>query len=165
MTKYLEYITEDNYCSDIEPVRLLNSITKTIESIIDWMIESEGHPQLVKFNDAYYIVEMSTESPKRRSVCYDKQSRLERKKFPPETSALELCEEKGVSLVDEAMYHYIQSLKDLDNKTSSWLLTPKETRDLGGALFGDKRYDRTFVYHNGADSYYGARGFRTYIKL
>lgn len=130
------------------------------------MEKTEGMPDVVTMNDDIYIIDMYKETPKRRSsICYDKASRLSRTKFPPVTSAFEMIDVIGSKLLDESMYRYIQGLEDFDLKTSCWLLTPKEVRSLGGALFGDKRYNNTYIYHNGADSYYSSRGFRSYIEL
>ena len=151
-----------NVTWDMVVPKLNDDVLKKIE----WMEDTGGEPDVVFYQDALYIIDMSKESPKgRRSVCYDKASRVGRKEFPPETSALELCALHKVSLVDEPMYFYIQTLQPMDVKTSSWLLTESSVRDEEGAIFGDHRFGRTFIYHNGADSYYGARGFRTYIKL
>ena len=145
---------------------VLPKLNEDVLKSIDWMEETGGEPDVIVYQEALYVVDMSKESPKgRRSVCYDRMSRINRKKFPPATSALELCEQHKVSLVDEAMYFYIQSLEPLDLKTSSWVLSESSVREASGAIFGDHRFGRTFIYHNGADSYYGARGFRTYIKL
>jgi hypothetical protein len=141
---------------------LTPSILKQVETLESTL----GEPHIVVYEGSLYIVDMSKESPKGRvSGCYDEKARKERVKFPPETSALGLCEAWGVSLVDEAMYRHLQTLQPLDQKTSTWILTPEPIRALGGALFMDRRYQTVFVYHNGADSYYGSRGFRTYIKL
>jgi len=145
----------------VEP-KLNDEILKKVQ----WMEDTGGEPDVIQYQGSLYIVDMSKESPKgRRSVCYDQASRIGRKKFPPETSALELCARNQVSLVDEAMYEHLQKVETMDLKTSSWLLTEPSVRNLEGAIFGDHRYGRTFIYHNGADSYYGVRGFRTYIKL
>lgn len=130
------------------------------------MEKTEGMPDVVVMNDKIYIIDMYKEAPKARcSFCYDKESRLSRTKFPPITSVFEMLDLIGSKLIDEHMYRFIQGKEDLDLKTSCWLLTPKDIRSLGGALFGDKRYNNTFVYHNGADSYYSSRGFRSYIEL
>lgn len=108
----------------------------------------------------------SPETPtNRRNLCYDRPAREGRKKFPPESSAVEMADSMGITLLNEAEYAHLQSLGEFDTKTSSWLLTPLEVRKLGGALFGDRRYGRVFVYHNGADSYYGVRGFRGWLKV
>ena len=134
--------------------------------IIKQMEAYGGEPDVISYHNKLYIVDFSKETPKlRTSVCYDDEARLSRKKFPPETSALALCKTIGINLMDEDLYRYIQSLEPVDLKTSSWLKTPDDIRSLGGAIFGDNRYQKTFVYHNGADSYYGSRGFRGYIIL
>lgn len=159
--RFLNHMERHETCvwEDVE------SKLKKHQKAIEWMEQTGGEPDVLSYNNELYVIDMSPESPNRRSVCYDLESRLNRKKFPPETSALELCDRNHVSLVDEAMYRFIQHIKPLDTKTSSWIYTPKDIRSHGGALFGDYRYGKTFIYHNGADSYYGARGFRTYIKL
>lgn len=135
-------------------------------NIISEMEKYGGEPDVIIYQDELYYVDFSKETPKpRTSVCYDEEARLSRKKFPPETSAEALAKKIGITLMDEDMYRYLQSIDPIDQKTSSWIKTPDEIRALGGALFGDYRYQTTFIYHNGADSYYGARGFRGYIKL
>jgi hypothetical protein len=98
-------------------------------------------------------------------VCYDHEALLARKKFPPEESAMHMAEEMGIELLTEEQYRTLQKLGKFDLKTSSWLKTPAEIRKLGGAIFGDRRYNTVFVYHNGADSYYGARGFRGSLRI
>lgn len=128
--------------------------------------EQEGNVHIVSLTSGVYLIDLYEKTPKSRAnVCYDKEARISRKKYPPTTSALELCEAWGVNLLDEDMYLELQSLIDIDLTTSSWLLTEPSVRSKGGALFGDKRFSRTFIYHNGADSYYGVRGFRCFIKL
>ncbi len=108
----------------------------------------------------------SVETPSgRRSLCYDRKALLSRKENRPQTSALDVAAEMGVELLDETDYRRLQTLGSFDCKTSSWLLTPERIRALGGALFGDRRYDTVFVYHNGAQSYYAARGFRAKLRV
>jgi hypothetical protein len=103
----------------------------------------------------------AAESPKgRRSVCYDHEALESRKEYKPENSAMDMAAAMGIELLTEEQYRTLQKLGYFDTKTSSWLKTPAEIRKLGGAIFGDRRYDHVFVYHNGAESYYGARGFR-----
>lgn len=149
---------------DFEVVK--NKLNDQLFEIIEKMEETGGEPDVVVFHGEFYIVDFYQEAPLLRvNVCYDKEARLKRKKFPPESSAIEQCEKIGSKLVGEALYRYMQSIEDIDLKTSSWLLTPNDVRRLGGAIFGDKRYDHVFIYHNGADSYYSVRGFRSYIKL
>jgi hypothetical protein len=108
----------------------------------------------------------SKESPAgRRSLCYDRQALDARKEYKPENSALDLAAAMGVELLDEEQYRELQKLGPFDTKTSSWLKTPGDIRSLGGALFGDFRYGRTFIYHNGVQSYYAARGFRGLLSI
>lgn len=108
----------------------------------------------------------SPESPKgRRSVCYDREGLESRKSYPPENNAQDMARSMGVSLLTEAQYQYLQQFGPLDTKTSSWLDNPQSVRQLGGALFGDYRYGRVFIYHNGAQSYYSARGFRAALLV
>lgn len=133
---------------------------------VAWMEESGGEPDVIAFPSGLAVVDCAKEAPTgRRSVCYDQAARLKRKKFPPETSAQELAEEHGLSLLDEADYRQLQALGDFDLKTSCWIKTPVAIRDKGGALFAEKRYGSVFVYHNGADSYYKVRGFRCKLSL
>jgi hypothetical protein len=113
------------------------------------------HPGQVTFCDC------SAESPAgRRSACYDAPARVSRKENAPESSALEAAASMGIDLLTEAQYRALQALGEFDTKTSSWIETPADVRALGGALFCDRRYGKVFVYHNGAQSYYAARGFR-----
>lgn len=144
---------------------MLSNKERFIETIIK-MEETGGEPDVLVINSKPFYIDMSKETPeKRRNVCYDEVARLSRKKFPPETSAEAFAKSIGIKLLDESMYKAIQAIEPLDLKTSSWIQTPQEIRYLGGALFGDCRYHHTFIYHNGADSYYGVRGFRGYIEL
>ncbi len=137
-----------------------------ILDVLTKMEETGGEPDLYEFDQQLIYVDCSKETPsQRRNLCYDESARLSRKKFPPETSAEGVANAIGIKIVDEALYMKLQSIEAFDLKTSSWLLSPEEFRNLGGALFGDRRYDRTFIYHNGADSYYGVRGFRGYIDI
>lgn len=131
---------------------------------LDRMEATGGAPDVVGRDAAsgeLLFVDCSEQSPKgRRSICYDRAAREARKKFPPEADAVGMAEAMGVELLDEARYRMLQRVGEFDTTTSSWVLTPPEIRAQGGALFCDRRYDTVFVYHNGADSYYGARGFR-----
>lgn len=111
-------------------------------------------------------IDFAKETPEgRRNVCYDQQALEARKKNKPKTSAMQMCEDMGCTLLNEQQYIHLQDIEKVDEKTSSWILTPSKIRALKGALFCDRRYDTVFVYHNGADSYYAVRGFRAYIKL
>ncbi len=109
----------------------------------------------------YTFADCSAESPEgRRSVCYDREARETRKENTPKTSAVEMAEAMGIDLLTEEQYRQLQKLDEFDTRTSSWVVTPSDVRALGGALFCDRRYGQVFVYHNGAQSYYAARGFR-----
>jgi len=133
---------------------------------VSQMEASGGEPDIVVLNNQWHVVDMVTESPKgRRSCCFDEPARLARKKFPPQTSAQAIASSMNTMILDEVMYQELQRIEPLDTKTSSWLLTPEPLRHQGGALFGDRRFDRVFLYANGADSYYADRGVRTYITL
>jgi len=108
----------------------------------------------------------SVESPKgRRNVCYDRAALDARKEFKPANSAMDMAAAMGIEMLTEEQYRELQMLGKFDTKTSSWLVTPAAIRKLGGAIFGDRRYDHVFVYHNGAESYYGARGFRGSLRV
>jgi hypothetical protein len=133
------------------------------------MERTGGEPDVVavdKESGEIIFFDCSPETPKeRRNVCYDRAALESRKQYKPATSAMDLANEMGIEILDEEQYHYLQTLGNFDTKTSSWLKTPAGIRKLGGAIFGDKRYDHVFIYHNGADSYYGVRGFRGCIRI
>jgi hypothetical protein len=133
------------------------------------MERTGGEPDVVGQDvetGAYIIYDCSAESPAgRRNVCYDREALESRKEHKPGDSALEMAAAMGIELLTEAQYRALQKLGSFDTKTSSWLKTPAEIRKLGGAIFGDRRYEHIFVYHNGAESYYGARGFRGWLKV
>lgn len=133
------------------------------------MEETGGEPDIVAFDensDSFFFFDCSKESPKgRRSVCYDREALESRKKFNPDHSAIDMANEMGVELLTEEEYLELQKYGPFDVKTSSWLNTPSDVRELGGAIFGDHRFGRTFIYHNGAESYYAARGFRGVLKV
>ncbi len=128
------------------------------------MERTGGEPDLVAFDKKsgeYTFFDCSPESPKgRRSTCYDQQALDSRKEHKPNHSAVGMAREMGITLLDEDQYKYLQTCGKFDTKTSSWVETPDDVRSLGGALFGDWRWGRVFIYHNGAESYYAARGFR-----
>ena len=128
-----------------------------------------GEPDVILHDSAsgqWLFADCAAESPSgRRSLCFDAQALAERKENKPAGSAQGMAAAMGVQLLDEAQYHHLQTLGTFDCKTSSWLATPPEMRSLGGALFGDRRYDRVFTYHNGVQSYYAARGFRAGLWL
>lgn len=128
-----------------------------------------GEPDVVGYDSKtgeYIFYDCSTESPKgRRSVCYDREALESRKEHKPKNSAVDMAAAMGIELLTEEQYRELQQLGDFDMKTSSWVLTPERIRKLGGALFCDRRYDTVFVYHNGAESYYAARGFRGSLRV
>jgi hypothetical protein len=133
------------------------------------MERTGGEPDVVGYDnkkDEYIFYDCSAESPKgRRSVCYDHEALEARKEFKPESSAIDMAAAMGVELLTEEQYRELQKLGIFDTKTSDWVKTPPEIRKLGGAIFCDRRYDHIFVYHNGAESYYGVRGFRGSIRV
>jgi len=125
-----------------------------------------GEPDVIGGIKDFIFCDCSAESPKgRRSICYDAEARAARKEHKPKSSALEMASEMGIELLTEERYRELQKLGEFDTKTSSWIDTPGDVRALGGALFCDRRYGKVFVYHNGAESYYAARGFRGFLKL
>lgn len=130
---------------------------------------SGGEPDVVgmdKNTGEFIFYDCSAESPKgRRSVCYDREALESRKEFKPKNSALDMAAEMGIEILSEEQYRDLQKLGKFDTKTSSWVKTPAEIRKLGGAIFCDFRYNTVFVYHNGAESYYAARGFRGSLKV
>lgn len=138
-------------------------------AVLQRMEDSGGEPDVIACDATTGIVtfcDCVVESPAgRRSLCYDAEARTSRKENAPTGSAVEMAAEIGVELLDEAEYEALQQLGRFDMKTSSWLRTPEAVRSLGGAIFGDRRYERVFVYHNGAQSYYAARGFRGLLRV
>lgn len=133
------------------------------------MEATEGEPDVIGYDkktDEFIFADCAAESPKgRRSVCYDPQALASRKEYKPKHSAVGMAAEMGIELMTEAQYFELQKLGKFDTKTSSWLLTSPELRQAGGAIFGDCRYGRVFIYHNGAESYYAARGFRGLLRV
>jgi len=128
-----------------------------------------GEPDVVghdKKTGEYIFYDCSAESPRgRRSICYDHEALESRKEHKPENSAIEMAADMGIELLTEEQYRELQQLGAFDTKTSSWIITPADIRELDGALFCDRRYNTVFVYHNGADSYYAARGFRGALRV
>ncbi len=128
-----------------------------------------GEPDIIGYDkkkDEYIFCDCSAESPKgRRSICYDHEALESRKEHKPANSAVEMAADMGIDLLTEDQYRNLQKLGSFDLKTSSWIVTPDSIRKLGGALFCDRRYNNVFVYHNGAESYYAARGFRGLLKI
>jgi len=133
------------------------------------MEQTGGEPDVVAYDQKtgeYVFCDCSAESPKgRRSLCYDREALEARKEHKPENSAVDVAAAMGIELLAEEQYRELQKLGNFDSKTSSWVKTPFNIRKLGGALFCDRRYDAVFVYHNGAESYYAARGFRGSLRV
>jgi len=133
------------------------------------MERTGGEPDIVgqdKTTGEYVFYDCSSESPKgRRSLCYDGEALQSRKENKPENSAIGLAAAMGIGILTEEEYRGLQQMENFDTKTSSWVKTPSAIRKLGGALFCDRRYDHVFLYHNGAESYYAARGFRGSLKI
>jgi hypothetical protein len=133
------------------------------------MEETGGEPDVIGRDDStgkFVFCDCSPETPTgRRSICFDRAALDARKENKPRTSAMEMAAEMGIELLTEEQYRALQELGEFDRKTSSWVATPPDIRALGGALFCDRRYGKVFVYHNGADSYYAARGFRGWLAV
>ena len=133
------------------------------------MEKTGGEPDVVGFDKKtgeYIFFDCSPESPKgRAAVCYDREGLESRKEHRPKNTAIDMATAMGVELLTEEQYHELQELGEFDTKTTTWVKTPAEIRKLGGALFGDRRYGRVFIYHNGAQSYYSARGFRAWLRV
>ncbi len=137
--------------------------------VLDEMESTGGEPDVVAYDTStgeYIFYDCSAESPKgRRSVCYDDEALASRKEHKPENSAIAMAADMGIELLSEEEYRELQKLGKFDTKTSSWVKTPSNIRELGGALFCDRRYNHVFLYHNGAESYYAARGFRGSLRV
>nr|WP_278335884.1 DUF4256 domain-containing protein [Desnuesiella massiliensis] len=146
----------------------LEANTEKLWSLNEMEITS-GEPDVVgqnKETGEYIFYDCSAESPKgRRSVCYDREALESRKEHKPENNAIDMAAAMGIELLTEEQYRELQKLGNFDMKTSSWVKTPANIRKLGGAIFCDRRYDTVFVYHNGAESYYAARGFRGSLRV
>jgi len=133
------------------------------------MERTGGEPDVIGIDrktGEYIFYDCSPETPKeRRNICYDREALDSRKEHKPKDSALDMAASIGIEILSEEQYRELQKLGSFDTKTSSWLKTPQEIRKLGGAIFGDRRYNTVFIYHNGAESYYGARGFRGSLRV
>ncbi len=133
------------------------------------MEATEGEPDVIGYDNKtgeFIFYDCSAETPKgRRNVCYDHEALESRKEHKPGNSAINMAAEMGIEILTEEQYRELQELGKFDLKTSSWVKTPSDVRKLGGALFYDRRYDKVFLYHNGAESYYSARGFRGWLKV
>ncbi len=160
-----------NRHSDLEWSKVqtkLESNPKKLWSLLQ-MEKTGGEPDVVAFDEKtkeYIFFDCSAESPKeRRSICYDHEALEKRKEHKPKDSAINMANEMGIELLTEAQYRDLQKLGKFDAKSSSWVQTPADIRKLGGATFCDFRYNTVFLYHNGADSYYAARGFRGALRV
>jgi hypothetical protein len=138
-------------------------------SALDEMEATGGEPDVIGFDKKsgeYIFCDCSAETPKeRRSICYDHEALESRKEHKPKNSAMQMASDMGIEMLTEEQYRQLQELGEFDTKTSSWVRTPDKIRRLGGALFCDRRFDHVFTYHNGAESYYAARGFRGMLKV
>lgn len=160
-----------NRHTGIEWIKVLAKLEATTEKLIS-LYEMEitgGEPDVVAYDEKtnkYIFFDCSAESPKgRRSICYDHEALNARKEHKPADSAINMAAAMGIELLTEEQYKNLQQLGNFDTKTSSWIVTPTHIRKLGGALFCDRRYATIFVYHNGAESYYAARGFRGSLNV
>lgn len=160
-----------NRHKNIKWEKVLAKLEKNIEKLwsLNEMERTGGEPDVVDYDkktDEFVFYDCSPESPAgRRSLCYDNEALESRKEHKPKDSAINMAESMGVELLTEEQYRELQKFGEFDLKTSSWIKTPDNIRKPGGALFCDRRYDTVFVYHNGAESYYAARGFRSLLKV
>jgi hypothetical protein len=160
-----------NRHKDLEWAKVEAKLKANVEKLwsLNEMEKTGGEPDVIEFDHQtgeYIYCDCSAESPKgRRSICYDREALESRKEHKPVNSAIDMAAAMGIELLTEEQYKELQKLGNFDMKTSSWLNTPIEIRKLGGAIFGDFRYGNVFVYHNGAESYYGVRGFRGLLRV
>lgn len=160
-----------NRHKDLEWAKIHAKLEANVEKLwsLNEMEITGGEPDVVDYvkqTDEYIFMDCSAESPKgRRSICYDHEALNARKEHKPGNSAMNMATEMGIEVLTEEQYKQLQQLGKFDLKTSSWIQTPAAIRKLGGALFCDCRYNHVFTYHNGAESYYGARGFRGMLKV
>jgi len=160
-----------NLHKDLEWAKVQIKLEANTEKLwsLNEMERTGGEPDVVghdKKTGEHIFYDCSAESPKgRRNVCYDREALESRKEFKPKDTAMDMAAAMGIEILSEEQYRELQELGNFDTKTSSWLKTPSEIRKLGGAIFADRRYEHVFVYHNGADSYYGVRGFRGSLRV
>jgi hypothetical protein len=160
-----------NYHKGLEWAKVQAKLEANPEKLcsLNEMERTGGEPDVIDYDKKmgeYIFYDCSAESPKgRRNICYDHEALESRKEFKPEDNALDMADAMGIEILTEEQYRELQKLGNFDTKTSSWLKTPSEIRKLGGAIFADRRYDHVFVYHNGASSYYGVRGFRGSLRV
>ena len=173
LTRALKARFEENMNrhQDLEWAQVQAKLEANAEKLwsLNEMERTGGEPDVVghdKKTGEYIFYDCSAESPKgRRSICYDREALESRKEHKPEDSAIDMATAMGIELLTEEQYRELQKRGNFDTKTSSWVKTPSDIRKLGGALFCDRRYDTVFVYHNGAESYYGARAFRGSLRV
>lgn len=164
-TRFLDNISRHANIKFEDILKKIENNNGLLQTLLN-MEQTGGEPDVIVLNDELVFVDCSKESPiDRRSLCYDNEALEKRKTNKPAGSAISMANEIGIELLTEEQYRELQKYGEFDIKTSSWIKTPNNIRDLGGSLFCDRRYDAVFVYHNGADSYYSARGFRGYIKI
>ncbi len=155
----------------LEWSKILVKLQADVEKLwsLDEMEITGGEPDVIAYDDKtgeYLFVDCAAESPKgRRSICFDHQALESRKEHKPADSAMNMAANMGIEILTEEQYRQLQLLGNFDLKTSSWIQTPNDIRKLGGALFCDRRYNTVFLYHNGAESYYAARGFRGCLRV
>lgn len=160
-----------NRHNNIEWAKVLAKLEANAEKLwsLNEMEKTGGEPDVVGYDNEtgeYIFYDCSAESPKgRRSICYDREALESRKEPKPKNCAMDMAAAMGIELLTEEQYRELQTLGNFDMKTSSWVKTPDYIRKLGGAIFCDRRYDTVFVYHNGAESYYGVRGFRGLLRV
>lgn len=160
-----------NRHKDLEWAKIQAKLEANAEKLwsLNLMEETGGEPDIVGFDTQtgeYIFYDCAAESPKnRRSLCYDLEAWESRKEHKPKDNAVDMATAMGIELLSEEQYRALQELGEFDTKTSSWIKTPSKIRKLGGALFCDRRFDTVFVYHNGAESYYAARGFRGALRV
>lgn len=160
-----------NRHKNLEWAKIETKLKANIEKLwaLNEMEKTGGEPDIVGYDkkaDEYIFYDCSAESPAgRRSLCYDREALNSRKEHKPQNNVIDVAEEMGIELLTEEQYRDLQKLGNFDTKTSSWINTPADIRKLGGAIFCDRRYNTVFVYHNGAESYYAARGFRGVLKV
>jgi hypothetical protein len=155
----------------VEWAKVLAKLEKNADKLwsLNEMERTGGEPDVIQYDasaDLYYFYDCSAESPAgRRSLCYDREGLESRKELKPENNTIDMAASMGIELLSEQQYRVLHEVGKFDAKTSSWILTPPEIRKLGGSLFADFRYGKVFVYHNGAQSYYAARGFRGVLAV
>jgi hypothetical protein len=163
--------TNTNRHVGIEWLKVQSKLEVSTEKLwsLNEMEQTGGEPDVVAYDEKtneYIFYDCAAESPNgRRSLCYDNEALASRKEFKPENNVIDRCSDMGIELLTQENYRELQKLGKFDTKTSSWIKTPSNIRKLGGALFADFRYGTVFVYHNGASSYYAARGFRGLLRV